>query len=45
MLLSDTARAYASDGNDPGTSRHSYVHRLTASRSSRAHRLAPVTMH
>lgn len=38
MLFSNTARAYASDCNNPGTSRHSYVHRLTASRSSRAHR-------
>ncbi len=29
---------YPSDCNSPGTSRHSYVHRLTATRSSRAHR-------
>lgn len=37
-MPSNTARAYACDCNNPGTKRHSYVHRLTASRSSRAHR-------
>lgn len=39
MSLSQTARIYPSDCNNPGTSRHSYVQRLTATLSSRAHRL------